>query len=157
MTMPVLAIQQNNGAALQEFFRAVLLDSENKVPSEALRIVGALSAGHIIESGDNANGYYVRFADGLQICYIDNLLAKSGGTGISAAYVEGAWTFPAAYISFPAVVGCLADIATNTPCCQYSAKVQDNTTVLCRFRTIKDTAITGSQIARCIAIGRWKE
>ena len=32
------------------------------------RIVGALSAGNIIESGSNANGSYVRFADGTQVC-----------------------------------------------------------------------------------------
>ena len=122
----------------------------------ALRIVGALSQGYIIESGDNANGYYVRFADGLQICYIDNLLAKSGGTGISAAYVEGAWTFPAEYISFPAVVGCLVDIVGTIPCMPYSMKYQSDTTVLCRFRCAQEKAVTGSQYARCIAIGKWK-
>ena len=149
MTMPVLAIQQNNnGTALQEFFRTVQLDAENKVPSEALRIVGALSAGHIIESGDNANGNYVRFADGTQVCWIYN---KEDVGAIRYA------TFPASFISNPAI----AFVAgTNSPSSsgfntmffnasitptEFSYKVEHNNAIY--------TAISGLAY---IAIGKWK-
>ena len=65
------------------------------VPSCAC-IVGALSAGHIIESGDNANGQYVRFADGTQWCWNK---ANFGTTSVQQndnSHVE--WTFPAAFV-----------------------------------------------------------
>lgn len=49
--------------------------------------------GGVIERGSNANGSYVRFADGTQICAI---------TGVTCAFVAAnriayAWTFPAAF------------------------------------------------------------
>lgn len=60
--------------------------------------------GAVIERGSNANGDYIRFADGTQICTL--LETKSYTT---AAYgsihrdttTAGAWTFPAAFIDVP--------------------------------------------------------
>ena len=60
----VMTISKRNAAGLEEVLRTLLLDSENKVPAERLRIVGALADGAIIESESNANGYYVKLADG---------------------------------------------------------------------------------------------
>ena len=68
----VMTFSKRTAAGLEEVLRTLLLDSENKVPAERLRIVGALSDGAIIESGANANGEYTRWADGTQIC-CDNL------------------------------------------------------------------------------------
>ena len=65
----ILTLNKNTGAALEKLLKLPLLDADNKIPAGVLRIVGALSDGHIIESGDNVNGYYVRFADGTQWCY----------------------------------------------------------------------------------------
>lgn len=69
----------------------------------ALRdIVGAVSqsggvpTGAIIENGSNANGDYVRFADGTQICW-----AVMEAVYVSGWYTQGTWTFPAAFISPP--------------------------------------------------------
>ncbi len=53
----VMTFSKRTAAGLEEVFRTLLLDSENKVPAERLRIVGALADGAIIESGSNANGY----------------------------------------------------------------------------------------------------
>jgi len=64
--------------------------------------------GAIIERGSNANGDYVRYADGTQIC----THALPGGTAVSASYaIQGItiyrqramWTFPAAFIATPVV------------------------------------------------------
>lgn len=53
--------------------------------------------GAVIERGSNANGEYVRFADGTQICTRVSLsLVSTGGT---------TWTFPAAFSSSPVVGG----------------------------------------------------
>lgn len=55
-----------------------------------------IPTGALIERGSNANGEYIRFADGTQICWKDALIDQS----LSAnTYVEATWTFPAAFIS----------------------------------------------------------
>ncbi|MGN6142417.1 MAG: hypothetical protein ACTHOP_02375 [Mesorhizobium sp.] len=56
---------------------------------------GGVPAGAIIESGSNANGRYVRFADGTQICTISPVTA----TVISSAVARYAWTFPASFVN----------------------------------------------------------
>ncbi len=65
----VMTISKRTAAGLEEVLRTLLLDSENKVPAERLRIVGALADGAIIESGSNANGNYVKLADGTMWCW----------------------------------------------------------------------------------------
>ncbi|MDH1260426.1 phage tail protein [Pseudomonas atacamensis] len=63
--------------------------------------VGLQLAGrNVVESGSNANGNWVRFADGTQICTY-----STGGIGATTAsgnsWTSGAstWTFPAAFVS----------------------------------------------------------
>lgn len=56
----VMTFSKRTAAGLEEVLRTLLLDSENKVPAERLRIVGALAEGAIIESSVNANGYYIK-------------------------------------------------------------------------------------------------
>ena len=63
----------------------------------ALRIVGALAEGAIIEQGSNANGEYTRFANGLQICWRRNFSPTPSGD-------IHTWTFPVAFVSNPAIV-----------------------------------------------------
>ena len=48
----VMTFSKRTAAGLEEVLRTLLLDSENKVPADRLRIVGALSEGYIIESGE---------------------------------------------------------------------------------------------------------
>lgn len=152
MTMPVLAIQQNNnGTALQEFFRTVQLDAENKVPSEALRIVGALSDGHIIESGDNANGYYVRFADGTQVCW-----GLCTASATNSAVVDCTWTFPAAFSESPAVSILSATIMNGSTAIYPYYAAQDTESIRIALQIETRVAITGNANIHVIAIGKWK-
>lgn len=51
--------------------------------------VGGIPTGQVVERGSNANGEYVRFADGTQICTF------RGFSGVNS----GTWTYPAAFIS----------------------------------------------------------
>jgi hypothetical protein len=69
---------------------------------DSRNIIGTVSqsagvpSGAVIERGSNANGEYVRFADGTQICTHQ----------VSAdAAAEVAWTFPAAFSATPSVLG----------------------------------------------------
>lgn len=54
--------------------------------------------GAVIESGSNANGTYVRFADGTQIC--TGRINVSGG---ATATISSTWTYPAVFSASPEV------------------------------------------------------
>ena len=99
----VMTFSKRTAAGLEEVLRTLLLDSENKVPAERLRIVGALTSGHIIESGSNANGNYVRFADGTQWCW-----------GAKSKNFDGSERDPHVLVTFPAVFIDSNYIATMT-------------------------------------------
>lgn len=53
---------------------------------------GGVPTGAIVERGSNANGEYVRFADGTQICFVLLTLAY-----VNSTRLEAQWTFPAAF------------------------------------------------------------
>ena len=67
--MQIYSVARNVLGALGPKVKVPVLDSELKIPAECLRIVGALDAGAVIESGENANGRYIKYADGTQICH----------------------------------------------------------------------------------------
>lgn len=83
---------------------------------------GGVPTGAVIERGSNANGDYLRFADGSQICW----RVLTGSTGAASS-----WTFPAAFVAAPIVAGaavatvqsavCL-DAAPGTTACTLSAR-----------------------------------
>jgi len=66
---------------------------------------GGIPTGSIIEKGSNANGEYVKFADGTMICR----LVRNESVAVTTAYGSlffgsgSAWTYPAAFTSSPAV------------------------------------------------------
>jgi hypothetical protein len=68
------------------------------------RIVGTVSqsggipTGAIIERGSNANGEYVKCADGTMIC-----THKVTATQLGVYYIRGTWNFPATFIAAPTV------------------------------------------------------
>jgi len=60
--------------------------------------------GAVIERGSNANGDYVRFADGSQICTLRALeTINSAVAGSVHESVLPAWTFPATFVKNPTV------------------------------------------------------
>jgi len=61
---------------------------------------GGVPTGAIIERDDNANGEYVRFADGTQICISPDFASVDVTTATGAIYRNAsplAWTFPATF------------------------------------------------------------
>lgn len=94
----VLEILKRGDSGLDALLRAVLLDSENKVPAERLRIVGALDEGAIIEQGSNTNGDWVRFANGLQVCMSTIALTGLNRIPDQSIWDAGQYTPPAAFI-----------------------------------------------------------
>lgn len=83
--------------ALGAFRRGTLLGTVSQT--------GGVPTGAIIERGSNANGDYVRFADGTQICthvLPDQPISANANTNVT-------WTYPAAFAAvnprFPAWIG----------------------------------------------------
>jgi hypothetical protein len=103
------AITANAAAdALGAFRKGTLLGTVSQA--------AGVPTGAVIESGNNANGQYVRFADGTQICTV----IKTGGlspvayTGVSGLYRSAlSWTYPAAFVAAPITAGGSNDDAAN--------------------------------------------
>lgn len=63
---------------------------------------GGVPTGSVIERGSNANGEYVRFADGLQICtFRDSVTMSTTATGsiFNNTTSAGAWIFPSPFLT----------------------------------------------------------
>lgn len=112
------------------------------------RGVGAVSetdgvpTGAFMWSESNANGTYIRFADGTQICW-------GGVTSSSAGHVT--WTFPAAFTAAPRIQG-TALAAANGLIVVYS----NATATAADFGVYgtSNTALDGI-FASVMAVGRW--
>lgn len=81
-------------------------------PVGTVGVVSGVSTGSIIERGGNANGDYVKFADGTMICtyYRAGDIPMSAGYGVSGLYMGTfSWTFPASFLVAPQVTGSGSD------------------------------------------------
>ncbi len=97
--------------------------------------------GALIERGTSANGEYVRFADGTQIC--TQTLTASASAGV-------VWTFPAAFIAAPVVTG--TAVATVLSCATLDAAPGTTTATL---STRDKTDARRADALRVMAVGRW--
>ncbi|OHC43918.1 MAG: hypothetical protein A2092_06745 [Rhodobacteraceae bacterium GWE1_64_9] len=102
---------------------------------------GGAPTGAIIERGSNANGEYVRFADGTQICTRSMSLTTGSGTS---------WTFPAAFAAAPSFSG----TAITTV---LSAVMLDTTptATAATFSARDKTDARRGDTCHLTAIGRW--
>ena len=120
-------------------------------------IPNTLANGAIIERSSNANGEYVKFADGTLICTSPiinsgpsewlTLANRFGTTSGTIYYKIITWTFPIVFISTPVVV------CTNNGT---GAGQVTGTNIYSAEHTLFN--IAGAQDRKCnfIAIGRWK-
>jgi hypothetical protein len=109
-----------------------------------------LPTGAVIERGSAANGEFVRFADGTQICTRTNLSVSNAATASGSLFrsADVAWTFPASFAVAPVVTGNVDDIdgwlVAGVPgLAAVNLRVMSSTTKL--------TALT----LRALAVGRW--
>jgi hypothetical protein len=108
--------------------------------------------GALIERGSNANGDYVRFADGTQICTRTNLSAANASTALGGLFRSSSnvtWTYPASFAASPAVSGDVDD----ADCWMVTAGAPGTATAALRVLSAvsKATALA----FRAIAVGRW--
>ncbi|PTX49064.1 hypothetical protein IQ03_02461 [Gemmobacter caeni] len=117
---------------------------------------GGVPTGALIERGSNANGEYVRFADGTQICTAQRI----DTTGLTVAegpfYISPndlTWTFPASFVAGPSVniMGSRSDRFGGAFLRGASSTTGQG------FRLFSTVALSASVNLphSCIAIGRW--
>lgn len=97
--------------------------------------------GAVIESGTNANGRYVRFADGTQMC--THLLTASSSAAVT-------WTFPAAFAEAPCLSGAAVATVSSTLCLDTAPTA---TTAALSLRSKTDAR--RADAVRLTATGRW--
>lgn len=111
-----------------------------------------IPTGAIVERGSNANGSYVRWADGTQICWHNITLLET--TDITGAVYSGAavtvWTFPVAFATVAPACSCCGSGSAGH---WYLIDSIDTTTA--NALAWSYTARTGTLTARVSAIGRW--
>ena len=115
--------------------------------------VAGVPTGAVTERGENANGQYVRQADGTQICWARVVIkpAADATTGIKSV----AWTFPAAFVSGTTKLSVSHTIQTTNPIQrgQTSVNALSNTGATLLYNEGAGAAV--DVISLAIAIGRW--
>ena len=139
-------------------------DTERAVTPATLtaKILGTVSevdgvpTGAIIESGSNANGDYIKFANGTMMCsYTDqigtsvNTTTSSWGPSISTYYANVIYTYPASFFSAPNVA--IASIDSGSGVCSACLGAMPTTTSG-HIELIGSCALAKISY---IAIGRW--
>lgn len=100
-TQPVVSVDPDIDADLS-YRRGNILGSVSQS--------GGVPTGEIIERGSNANGQFVRFADGTQMCWAELTLSYS-----SASFCSEIWTYPTAFSMVPKPNGAVTDMSNATP------------------------------------------
>lgn len=109
--------------------------------------------GAIIERGSNANGEYVRYADGTQIC-TQSITAGATTTAFGALFrsISLSWSFPAAFVNIPTVSG--IESAGNG-FCWASLGATSTSTVGTTVMLLSAISAVNNSTVSVSAIGRW--
>ncbi|RHZ91156.1 hypothetical protein D1114_21025 [Cereibacter sphaeroides] len=114
---------------------------------------GGVPTGAIMERGSNANGRYVRFTDGTQICTatvsVENITTAAGNIFTNASDVT--WTYPAAFSSVTDL-STFSSVRVNGPQWSRSRATGVSTAGI---RMFSPTSAGGSFFVEVAAIGRW--
>jgi hypothetical protein len=114
-------------------------------------IANTLASGAIIEKGSNANGRYIKYADGTMICENRQAITMAfGGAGSLYRQLNVTYTFPVAFTVAP---NCVASTYGQQNSWVGSADPSTTTLTLDVWNVVSATVGTGVQY---IAIGRWK-
>ena len=141
-------------ASLRTALGANELYSRDSIVGPVAQLAG-VPTGSIIEYGSNANGSYLKFADGTMICSkIHSFPANSNnnaGTVIS---------YPATFASVTTVLGSSSTIASASAGSSIVVEAQPNTATSMKAKALQHSAATVSDLtfevaASLVAIGRW--
>ncbi|WP_312836430.1 hypothetical protein [Comamonas sp.] len=115
---------------------------------------GGVPTGAIFQTGSNANGEFIRFASGWQICtLLRNVSAFDAGS--ASAYIQAAWTYPAAFITKPIIPSLGHESSWGTSFIASAETI--NATVLdaIYIKNIDSVSRNTAHVLHFLAIGRW--
>lgn len=142
-----IAFKQWTGATQDHPWRKLLSDNDILGPVSQS---GGLPTGKLIENGSNANGEYMRFANGLQICSGSSpSSAIDVNNGIGGIFRSNVYSQPHP-IGFTSILG---GAVSDTGSPNVWGSVRPTTTVA-QVTLFNVTSITGRQ-ASWIVFGRW--
>ncbi|UXC18565.1 hypothetical protein [Comamonas squillarum] len=105
----------------------------------------------VVASGSNANGYYLRFADGTQICtHTDSRSFNLAGPADGFFYDSQVWNFPIAFAAAP-----FSDHKVRISGRIVGTGPSDVTVSASAFFPFSGASVSGSGVARHFAIGKW--
>lgn len=127
---------------------------QDKIHVDEIAVAPGLLLGGavIVESGSNADGEYVRFGDGLQICW------RRYGTSVPAkTTVTYDWIFPKTFISAPILL-CGGGAGTSIRLISYGFNLASSATLPNKATAVLYNDHTNAQtiVIHMGAIGRWK-
>lgn len=117
---------------------------------------GGVPTGAIIERGSNANGEYVKFADGTMICSGLKDLGNQSFVSVGSIFYTGAFSpmaFPATFAGIPKVN--IGVISSGGLAWASQGSSFATTTTTAGFYVMNPAATANSLTAVYIAIGRW--
>jgi len=117
--------------------------------------VAGVATGAVIERGSNANGEYVKFADGTLICTLFN---KGAVAFNNTSNIGFNWTYPMAFVAPGFVTGNLGGVlGVAKQVTSVGAYYRSNTYAsVCVFSLGQFTEADVSMVSfDCLAIGRW--
>lgn len=104
-----------------------------------------------VERGSNANGEYVRFPDGTQICTHNVSMSCNSAIGsIFQTTAEETWTFPAAFVNAEPFVTAMSRSNIGI-----WGRGRPNSASTASVRLLSAVSITTPQTTDLLAIGRW--
>ena len=118
----------------------------------------ALNGYSIIESGSNANGNYVKFADGTMICYLNTSVtdqAINNAYGANLYQGTRTWTYPVAFINDTVSVSC-GQFQWGTSASWGTVVSADKTSAQLRGIDAFSRATGTETKIQAIAIGKWR-
>lgn len=112
---------------------------------------GGVATGSIVEKGSNANGEYMKLADGTQVCWrlnFGNYTATTASGSLFTGSSDQSWTFPA---SFPAKPWVGSGAENHVRICTGAAADGTSATLRQYSTTSSGTGVSFN----AVAIGRW--
>lgn len=154
--MPSKYVLQQRGASGLNTVAEIPALENGKIDMSWLPVVGESGAA-IIARGSNANGEWVRWEDGTQVCSM-----KSSVTPEQSASIGGDFTFPAVFTSAPVLSATVNAIISqsNAGAVILEAEVLSSSTYRVKIQTIQSggnmIAVSNNITFCAITIGRWK-
>ena len=153
MAKRLVRYKRENGQLVKIAETPVL--ENGKVDISWLPVVGTMGSA-VIERGSNANGEYVKFADGTMICTFN-----SGSLGSDKSTLNTC-VFPAAFVSKPKVYPAVSLYAENVNTTLatgfvFTARPADTSLTYCKVAALSLNGVPLSTgMGDLIAVGRWK-